>query len=93
MIHATAHWQKTVHGYSSHRRPLHDRLYLEMTTFPDDAILAELLELGVDYVVVHTDQYPGERWREEIAPRVERSKRLELLHTDGAGRVYALRKP
>jgi hypothetical protein len=93
MMHSTAHWQKTVHGYSSLRRPLHDRMYLEMTTFPDDAILAELQELGVTYVVVHTEQYPGERWKEEIAPRVAKSRRLELLHTDGAGRVYALRKP
>ena len=93
MIHATAHWQKTVHGYSSHRRALHERLYLKMTTFPDEAVLDNLLELGVDYVVVHTEQYPGERWRDEIAPRVARSSRLELLHTDGAGRVYALRKP
>jgi hypothetical protein len=93
MMHATAHWQKTVHGYSSLRRPLHDKLYLEMTTFPDEPLLINLQELGVNYVVVHTDQYPGERWREEIQPKVARSRRLELLHTDGAGRVYALRTP
>ena len=93
MMHATAHWQRTVHGYSSLRRPLHERMYLEMTTFPDDAILAELQELGVTYVVVHTEQYPGERWKEEIEPRVVKSQRLELLHTEGAGRVYALRRP
>ena len=92
MLHATVHWQKTVHGYSSHRRPLHERLYWNMMSFPEDAILSELLDLGVDYVVVHTDRYPGERWRDEIAPKVERSPRLELLHTDGAGRVYALRE-
>jgi len=93
MMHATAHWQKTVHGYSSLRRPLHDKMYLEMTTFPDDPILAALHDLGVTYVVVHTDQYPGERWKEEIAPKVAKSRRLELLHTEGAGHVYALRKP
>ena len=34
MLHATAHWQKTIHGYSGIRRPLHDQLYRELTTFP-----------------------------------------------------------
>jgi hypothetical protein len=35
MLHATAHWQRTVHGYSGIRRPLHDQLYLDMSSFPD----------------------------------------------------------
>ena len=26
MLHAMAHWQKTIHGYSGIRRPLHDQL-------------------------------------------------------------------
>ena len=37
MLHATAHWQKTVHGYSGIRRPLHDELYLKLTDFPEPA--------------------------------------------------------
>ena len=28
MLHSTAHWQKTVHGYSGIRAPLHDGLYV-----------------------------------------------------------------
>ena len=91
MLHATAHWQKTIHGYSSLRRPLHSRVYVELTAFPDELSIANLLDLGVNYVVVHTDQYPGERWR-EVEPRLARFPELQLIHTDGPGRVYRLRR-
>ena len=53
MLHATAHWQKTIHGYSTLRRPLHSRVYLELTAFPDEPSISSLRELGVNYVVVH----------------------------------------
>src|SRR5262249_6364280 len=35
MIHSTAHWQKTVHGYSGWRTDFHKELYEKMETFPD----------------------------------------------------------
>ena len=89
MLHATAHWQKTVHGYSGIRRPLHDQLYLELTEFPDGRSIAALRDVGVTYVVVHSDYYPADRWR-RIEPRLAQSKELRLLHTAGAGRVYAI---
>src|SRR5205085_9738378 len=66
MLHATAHWQKTVHGYSGYRPPLHERLYQELTNFPDAMSLRTLSEIGVTYVIVHTDLYPSGEW-----PRVE----------------------
>jgi hypothetical protein len=89
MLHATAHWQRTVHGYSGIRRPLHDRLYLELTEFPDGRSIAALREVGVTFVVVHSDYYEPDRWR-RIEPRLEQSRELRLVHTDGAGRVYAI---
>jgi hypothetical protein len=90
ILHATAHWQKTIHGYSTMRRPLHTRVYVELTAFPDERSITNLRELGVNYVVVHTDQYPGDRWK-EVEPLLRRFPELELVHTDGAGRVYRLR--
>jgi hypothetical protein len=90
ILHATAHWQKTIHGYSSIRRPLHTRVYVELTAFPDERSLTNLRELGVNYVVVHTDTYPGDRWK-EVESRLQRFPELELVHTDGTGRVYKLR--
>ena len=92
MLHATAHWQKTIHGYSSLRRPLHDRLYAEMATFPDAASVASLREVGVTYVVVHTEDY-GDRWRDRRSRRSRRRGAFKLEHVEGSGRVYSLLPP
>jgi hypothetical protein len=90
MLHSTAHFQKTVHGYSGLRPRLHADLYWELQTFPDERSVARLLSLGVNYVVVHTDLYPEGAW-----PRVEQrmsrfGAALRLEHVAGAGRVYSL---
>ena len=58
MLHSTAHWQKTVHGYSGWRTLFHEKLFAEMDAFPDDVSIASLNALGVTYVVVHTDSPP-----------------------------------
>src|SRR5882762_8843014 len=93
MLHSMAHWQKTVHGYSGLRLPLHVELYEQLTRFPDEQSLASLNRLGVTYVVVHADWYrSGDR--AEIDGRLNQfSDRLRLTHTEGAGgesRVYAV---
>ena len=91
MLHATAHWQKTVHGYSGIRRPLHHELYLTLTDFPKPAAIDALRAVGVSHVVVHTDQYSSrDEWR-EIDSQLASSPALELLHSEGEGRVYAVR--
>jgi hypothetical protein len=89
MLHTMAHWQKTVHGYSGIRRPFHDQLYAELTEFPNDTSLASLRGVGVNYVVVHSDQYPAEKWR-SVEERLARSPGLRLEHIEGAGRVYSV---
>jgi hypothetical protein len=88
MLHATAHWQKTIHGYSGIRRPFHDQLYLELTAFPDATSLASLRGVGVNYVVVHTAEYGG-RWP-AIEAAIARTPALTLEHVEGDGRVYAI---
>jgi hypothetical protein len=91
MLHSMGHWQKTVHGYSGIRAPLHDRLYVLLRRFPEDACLDELTRLGVRYVVVHTDLYPPGEW-DLVAARIDQSgSRLQLEHVAGPGRVYSLR--
>ena len=90
MLHSTAHWQKTVHGYSGIRPALHDRLYEELNAFPDERSLRSLRELGVRYVVVHDERYDDDR-REEVARRFERfAPHLRLEFTEGTGRVYSI---
>jgi hypothetical protein len=88
MRHAMAHWQKTVHGYSSLRRPLHDRLYVELAHFPDPPSVDSLRGLGVTFVVVHTDEY-GSRWP-SVEEEIAHTPTLKLEHVEGAGRVYSI---
>lgn len=90
MLHSTAHWQRTVHGYSGLRPPLHENLYEQLTRFPDEESLRSLEGLGVNYVVVHTDLYPPGEWR-KVNARIESfAARLKLEHVDGAGRIYSI---
>ena len=90
MIHAMAHWQKTVHGYSGLRPPLHAELYSQLVSFPDEKSLSTLSDLGVRYVVVHTDLYPAGEWP-IVEERIGRfPQRLHLEHAEGAGRAYSL---
>jgi hypothetical protein len=78
MLHSTAHWHKTIHGYSGLRSPRLDEATMVLTGFPDDESVATLRELGVTHVVVHGDaaaEHPG----------------LRLLHAEPDGRVYAVK--
>jgi hypothetical protein len=91
MIHSTAHFQKTVHGYSGWRTDRSREIFAAMHNFPDAASLASLSSLGVTYIVVHTDQYQPEE-----LPRIEErlrqfASRLQLEQVEGAGRVYSLK--
>jgi hypothetical protein len=93
MLHSTAHWQRTVNGYTGFRPPLHEQLYPVIRRFPSTRSLEALTRLGVNYVVVH-----GERYREGQWPAVEEAIAkmqdwLTLIHADGRGRVYALHAP
>jgi len=93
MLHSTAHWQKTVHGYSGFRSERTQALLTELAEFPSEEGLQHLSELGVTDLVVHADLFPPGDW-----PVVEQriagfSGWLTLRHVEGAGRVYALRRP
>ena len=93
MLHSTAHWQKTIEGYSGLRPPRHALLYRQLREFPDEVSLDGLSALGVNYVVVHTDLYPAAEWPAVDARIRSFATRLELVNSEGAGRVYALRPP
>ena len=93
MLHSTAHFQKTVHGYSGWRTLFHLQLYAEMESFPDERSVASLSDIGVTYIVVHTDLYPAGEWGQVEARLREFSSRLRLEHVEGTGRAYALLRP
>jgi hypothetical protein len=92
MLHAMAHWQKTVHGHSSLLPALHENLYAELRRFPDDTTIRRLGELGIDYVVVHTDMYEPGEWAAVEQRLLQFRESLTLRHVEGAGRVYAVER-
>lgn len=88
MLHATAHWQKTIHGYSGIRRAFHEDLYDALSNFPDQNSLDGLRAAGVTHVVVHSGDY-GSRWW-SVEENIKHAPGLKLAHTEGSDRVYLL---
>jgi hypothetical protein len=89
MLHSTAHWQPTVHGYSGIQPPLHARLFAELHDFPDDRSVATLREFRVTYVLVHRPLYPPAAWAASGA-RLRATAHLRLVHEAADGEVYAV---
>lgn len=90
MVHSTAHWQKTIHGYHGWRSSFHHELNAEMEQFPTSHTLARLRDLNVTYVVVHDGRYSPEHWA-DVKKRLEGfSDQLRLVHADASGRIYQL---
>ena len=91
MVHTSAHWQKTVNGYSGLLPEGHQELFLALWNFPNADALARLRAFGVTYVVDHND------WN-DAATRAEVQKRydaftgeLELVKEIGADRLYKIK--
>lgn len=89
MRHSMAHWHQTVHGYSGIHPPLTEGIYEHLTRFPDTETIRALQSVGVTTVVVHLEGYPPAE-RTEIANRIAAQPALQLEHSEGDGRVYAL---
>jgi hypothetical protein len=93
MLHSTAHWQRTIHGFSGIRPPLHEKLFRDLWEFPSDESLEGLADLNVTYVVVHLTDYPPEE-RPAVEERLTRySSWLTLQYQDKSSRVYTLKRP
>jgi hypothetical protein len=92
MLHSMAHWQKTIHGHSGIRTPLHNRLYSELRDFPSAASMDMLAELGVTHIVLHPRMYEPEDWIEASAGFPAVRDRLEQVYDDGESQVFRLRR-
>jgi len=88
MLHSTAHWQKTVEGYSGLRPQRHVELYKQLATFPEAPSIAALRDAGVTHLVVHSDYYGAEEWRAVETRLAQYQGQLTLAHAEGEGRVY-----
>ena len=91
MLHATAHWEKTVSGHSGLRTRYHEDLYWHFAHFPDEDSIAWMADLGVDYIVIHPQFYEPGEW-DEVRTRLDAFRdRLEPVFTSDTGDVYRLR--
>jgi hypothetical protein len=93
MLHSTAHFQPTVHGYSGIQPPGYRELYELLMVFPNEESLRVLHRMGVTYVVVHPDLWPPTD-RPEAEARFEAFKEwLPIVHTIGEDRVHRIVVP
>lgn len=92
MLHSMAHWQKTIHGHSGIRTPLHAELYEKLRAFPTEASLDALSALGVTHIVLHPGLYEPEDWKRAAAGLPAFQNRLTVVYDDGESRVYRLER-
>ncbi len=78
MYFSTYHWQRLVNGMSGYYPLFYRRVLAEMLSFPSDRSLSFLRALGVRYLVLHWDYYPG-RKGEEVRSLLEGLPGVSLL--------------
>lgn len=93
MVHSTAHFQKTVMGFTGVLPPDHALLYDQLSRFPDEPGLRHLLAFDVTYVVVHGEDYAPDDLAALRARLQTYSGWLTLVHCERLACVYALHPP
>jgi hypothetical protein len=92
MLHSMAHWQKTVHGHSGIRTPLHQELYDKLRGFPSDASFDALGAAGVTHIVIHPGMYDAADWERASSAFPPFQDRVELVYDDGHSQVLRMRQ-
>jgi hypothetical protein len=77
---STYHWQRSPDGYSGFIPPKHGEMVYEMAGFPSERSMALLRGYGVQYAVIHGDQWPP--------AQLAAVPGLRLVQTFGGDRVY-----
>lgn len=93
MVHSTAHFQKTVMGFTGVLPEDHALLFDELSRFPDEASLRHLAAFHVTYVVVHGEDYSPEDFGALESKLYEFRSWLTLVHREGRASVYAIHVP
>lgn len=91
MLHTSAHWQRTVNGYSGILPEAHEQLFFALHDFPNADALARLRAFGVTYVVDHND-WNDPVMRDVLQARYDAfSADLELVKQLDGDRLYTIR--
>ncbi len=81
-LYSLVHKKRLANGVAAFVPPITRKLRTEMQVFPDNSSVAMLRELGITYVLIHTDRYPAaevERLRREIRDHPG----LSMMEPDG----------
>lgn len=91
-LYSIYHWRRMVGGLARRMPPLSREIRDRLQGFPDDRSVAQLLALGIDYAVVHVDEFPA---RERAGIEAALAGRPELaIEKDFDGtRVYRVIAP
>jgi hypothetical protein len=87
---STTHWQTTPDGYSGFIPPKHGQIVYEMERFPWERSVSLLQALGVQYVVVHSNRYVQDRWR-QMQSELTQVADLALVETLDTDHIYEVR--
>ena len=74
------HWHQLVNGYSGYTPPDYEETRKRMRTFPDDAAIARLRDLGVGYVLVHQAYYTPDDYANLMDRIIRRSELIPTGH-------------
>jgi Bacterial membrane protein YfhO len=74
------HWHQLVNGYSGYTPPDYQETCARMRTFPDDAAIARLHELGVRYILIHQAYYTADEYADLMVRIIHRSELIPTGH-------------
>lgn len=90
---STYHWHSTVMGYSGFYPPLFWESVDRVLTFPSTEALSYLRGMGVQYVIVHSDEMGPELWASFQHRLALFTDQLTLVKVVDDAYAYALNKP
>ncbi|HME43051.1 MAG TPA: hypothetical protein VKF36_08205 [Syntrophorhabdales bacterium] len=86
------HWKSLVNGYSGYVPPYYLSLIRDMNDgFPFPSSVRRLRELGVDYVILHSDEYDAEKLT-RIQWDISRFRELEPVKQFGNDYVFQIKR-
>ena len=91
LLASTVHWRPLLNGFGGFAPVGYDDIAAAAGIFPSVLTVAWLQDLGVGYVVVHTDDYSESSRLRQSLETLERRRDLVLEVTDGPTRLYRIR--
>lgn len=91
MLHSMAHWKPLFVGFSGIQPPGYQDNYWKLVKFPDTESMAVARKLGLTHVILHTSLIHPTEVEETEARFARFADQLTLVHTEGEGRLYAIR--